>query len=170
MMLPSLIAPPSLSSLRALGLILAGVIVLQACAGQQPRPEVLGMDEAFARQVTDAYDTPPRVTRSVDISYPGVRLREGEDGHTTVRFTVDTNGRVTDFKSLSASHPAFSGYVKDRLRLWRFDPATLDGQPVPATLTRTFIFDADGGRKRSAPEPAPQRDDDGPRVVQPVGD
>lgn len=125
------------------------------------------MEAAFAR-VTDAYDTPPRVIRSVTIAYPGERLREGEDGATTVRFVVNTDGRIDDFRVVSATHPAFPGYLLNRLRLWRFEPATLNGAPVPVTITRTFTFDADGGRQRRAPARTPQRDDDGPQVVEPV--
>ena len=59
----------------------------------------------------------------------------------TVRYTVDTRGRVDELEVLSADPgKTFEATVRKAIRRWRHEPYLADGEPVAASVTRTFEF------------------------------
>jgi protein TonB len=60
-------------------------------------------------------------------------------GDVRVDALIDANGRVTTMKVISGPtllHQA----AMDALRQWKYQPAVLDGKPVPMNLTVTLQF------------------------------
>jgi protein TonB len=97
-----------------------------------PAPEpvitAVGMDRRFAGDLQ-----PP---------YPPALQRAEIEGIVTVRVQVGIDGRVMAVELVNADNPAFFTSTRDwALKRWRFKPATRDGEPVVAWITRTVRFE-----------------------------
>ena len=70
--------------------------------------------------------------------YPSASLRAEEEGVTRVRFTVGTDGRVSECAVVESSgFPRLDQRSCEIIqRRWRFEPATVDGAPVAETKTQ----------------------------------
>jgi protein TonB len=82
---------------------------------------------------------PARPLASVPPVYPSLAKSQHVSGDVRVDALIDANGRVTTMKIVSGPtllHQA----AKDALRQWKYQPATLDGKPVPMHLTVTIQF------------------------------
>jgi protein TonB len=74
--------------------------------------------------------------------YPSALQRAEIEGTVTVRVQVGIDGRVTAVELVKADDPAFFASTRDwALKRWRFKPATRDGAPVVAWITRTVRFE-----------------------------
>lgn len=153
-------------------LIAVSVLALSACGSGRLPPSVSAFNANLRPVLPVLYDQPPVVKRSVPISYPGVRLQEGESGSTRMAFTINKDGKVEDYDVIEATHPAFPGYVQKRLNQWRFAPAKKDGKPVAQRFVQVFRFQV--GNSASTPRDDRSRrierdpSDDGPQIVDPV--
>ncbi|MFN3370012.1 MAG: energy transducer TonB [Sphingomonadaceae bacterium] len=96
--------------------------------------------------------TPPQpIARTFAVSeedYPDASRRAGEEGVTGVRVVVGTNGQV---KSCEVVRSSGFNRLDERAcqiaqRRWRFKPATENGQPVEATITRNYRWQLQEGR------------------------
>ncbi len=80
-----------------------------------------------------------RLLSSVPPSYPVLAKSQHISGDVRVDALIDANGRVTTMKVVSGPtllHQA----AMDALRLWKYQPATLNGNSVPMHLTVTIQF------------------------------
>jgi TonB family protein len=80
-----------------------------------------------------------RLISSVPPSYPLLARTQHITGDVKLDALVDPTGRVTNMKVISGPvllHQA----AMAALRQWRYQPATLDGKPVPMHLTVTIQF------------------------------
>jgi TonB family protein len=80
-----------------------------------------------------------KLTSKVDAIYPAMAKNQHISGDVRVDALIDANGRVTTMKVISGPtllHQA----AMDALRQWKYQPATLDGKPVPMHLTVTLQF------------------------------
>jgi TonB family protein len=76
-------------------------------------------------------DVPPIV--------PDVAIRVGIKGIVIVEITIDTDGSVKDARVLR-SIPLLDQAALDAVRQWRYEPPTVDGQPVTVVMTVTVPF------------------------------
>ena len=51
-----------------------------------------------------------------------------------VGLTIDTTGKVRNFKIVRSSSPCISKAIADAVQQWTFCPAERDGQPVETTM------------------------------------
>jgi TonB family protein len=71
--------------------------------------------------------------------YPALAKNQHVSGNVLVDALIDANGKVTTMKVISG--PALLHQAAmDALRQWKYQPATLDGKPVPMHLTVTLQF------------------------------
>ena len=71
--------------------------------------------------------------------YPALARNQHVSGDVVIDALIDASGRVTTMKVISGPtllHQA----AKDALRQWKYQPASLDGKPVPMHLTVTLQF------------------------------
>ncbi len=69
--------------------------------------------------------------RNTPPAYPHEGLRRGLNGVALYVFDVNEQGRTTNIRTLaSIPHPMFGPPGEEAIRQWRYDPATVDGQPV----------------------------------------
>ena len=83
----------------------------------------------------------PKLVHSVAPVYPSAARQGGVFGNVVIQAQVDKQGNVVSTKVLSgpsALQLAAMAAVKD----WKYQPATLDGAPVPAQVTVTIRFQA----------------------------
>jgi TonB family protein len=80
-----------------------------------------------------------RLISSVPPVYPQLARTQRMSGNVVVDALIDTNGRVSTMKVLSG--PALLHQsAMDALRQWKYEPATLNGQPMAMHLTVTIQF------------------------------
>lgn len=83
---------------------------------------------------------------------PGRRLqartptapRDGSrEGTACVEVTIDTEGKIVDPEVLYTTSPQFARHFLAALKGWRYEPATLDGQPVEmrTVVSATYTID-----------------------------
>lgn len=93
----------------------------------------------------------PKVLTTRPVAYPEQAFLNRVEGTVRVKFQVDDTGHVT-----SVTVPKSSGSVlldavalSRDLKQWTFQPATLDGKPVPGTVEKEFEFHLDPAQQRA---------------------
>ena len=82
-----------------------------------------------------------RLLSAVQPEYPRYALQHGVSGKVTLGFTVGTDGRVSNIKVLAAEpRRVFDSAAIEALRQWRFEPFTMNGQPVAHEVRQTLDF------------------------------
>lgn len=82
---------------------------------------------------------PAKLLSSASPVYPTLAKNQHVGGDVKIDALVDATGRVTAMKVITGPtllHQA----AMDALRQWRYQPATLDGKPVPMHVTVTLQF------------------------------
>src|SRR5712692_6684710 len=80
-----------------------------------------------------------KLISAVPPAYPTLAKNQHVSGNVLIDALIDANGRVTTMKIVSGPtllHQA----ARDALKQWKYQPATLDGKPVPMHLTVTIQF------------------------------
>jgi len=72
----------------------------------------------------------PKLLHMVPPSYPLAAKQINLQGEVTVQASVDTKGKVIDAKVVSGP-VLLQQAAMDAVRNWKYEPATLDGKPVP---------------------------------------
>jgi len=115
---------------------------------EEPAPEGLnaGLAGSNAQPSAPAAPLPiggdvkqAKLISSVPPVYPSLAKTQHVSGNVQVDALIDATGRVTTMKVVSGPtllHQA----AMDALRQWKYQPATLDGKPVPMHLTVTLQF------------------------------
>lgn len=95
----------------------------------------IGATQSDTRQVPLRFD-PPTVISTVDAVYP---VQSVASGTVVLEVSLDDNGKITDVHVVrgiaSLTEPAVHS-----VRQWKFQPAKLDGKPVPAKIAVAFSF------------------------------
>lgn len=79
-------------------------------------------------------NTPPVLVKNVAARYPTVATRTRQQGWVVVSFTVDADGGTSDVKVVqSQPRHIFDRAAVDAVERYRFNPATRNGEPVPAS-------------------------------------
>lgn len=104
---------------------------------------VLGV--ASSLDLSAALTTRLKITQSVEARFPpSLLLIPVTSGDVVVMITVDETGRLTDALPLRYTHEALATEAMRILPLWHYQPATLDGQPVPVRTEVQLSFQAAG--------------------------
>jgi len=80
-----------------------------------------------------------RVLHQVTPVYPALARMTRVQGAVVLLMTIDETGVPTDVKVL-AGHPGLQEAALQAARQWRFEPARVDGRPVPASFRLTLNF------------------------------
>jgi len=82
----------------------------------------------------------PEVAKYVEPQLPNDVLTPGETGKVIVKCAISEDGELIGVKTLSSSHEALTEVVMQALEKWEFKAATLNGEPVRATVDIPFSF------------------------------
>lgn len=89
-------------------------------------------------------------SHSCENEYPPIAVRLNQQGTTTIKFTVDPNGRVSDVRVVGSSgHDSLDEAAVRCASSWHYKPALADGHPVPAPWTTDVQW-----KLQNAPNPA----------------
>lgn len=88
----------------------------------------------------DAYD-PPRLARYVAPQLPAGSVSAGQPGGAEVAVIIDTTGRVTDTRIISATNPALEVPALAAVKQWRFTPGRKDGQLIGMSFIFPVVFE-----------------------------
>lgn len=81
-----------------------------------------------------------KVLKKVDAVYPPAAKDARIQGTVILHVLVGKTGEVEDVEVLKGLPKGLSEAAVAAVRQWRFEPATVDGKPVPARTTLTFNF------------------------------
>jgi TonB family protein len=103
----------------------------------------------------DGVTPPVRIPESlVQPSYPEALRKAGIQGAVLLQTKIDRQGRVSEVEVLHTEqpdHPSMAAAAIEAIEQWRYEPATLEGQPVEVYVTLTIQFRLDN-TKRPASE------------------
>lgn len=121
-------------------LSLRGWQVLRRDSGSDPRVLValnpdLGLNAASLRDVRV-----PRLVRSEKPQYTTAALRAKIDGEVELDAIVELDGTVSGIRVVHPLDDGLDQKAVDALRQWRFEPATLHGQPVRLRIDVVLDF------------------------------
>ncbi|MGD8562007.1 MAG: energy transducer TonB [Desulfarculaceae bacterium] len=101
----------------------------------------LGPAQLGRYQVTEV-DQGPMVKAQVPPMYPYHAKRQGIEGMVSVRFLVDSKGRVSKLSIIKADPPnVFENAVRRSLLRWSFRPGYKDGRPVDTWVETDIVFE-----------------------------
>lgn len=104
---------------------------------------------AVLEGVEGYFDTPPRLVFGKVPVYPIRAAISGIPASVSLRYTIGADGRTRDIEVIGGSGKPFSTHAVIAVREWRFEPATLGGEPVPFTVEQSISF-GDGARDFTA--------------------
>lgn len=81
----------------------------------------------------------PKLLSSVMPVYPSTARSSGQQGDVVVDTTIDKSGRVVRMHAITGPTSLRSAAM-DALRRWRYEPSTLDGEPVEVQMQVTIKF------------------------------
>lgn len=89
---------------------------------------------------SDTTSHPAKAVKRVNPKYPINEARKGREGWVRMSFMVTENGKVKDVVVEDSS--GIKGFEKQAVRAvkkWRYEPATLDGLPVPSGQNKVIL-------------------------------
>jgi TonB family protein len=82
----------------------------------------------------------PSVNKQVEAKYTKEAQKADVEGVVLLRCTVGRDGRATDIKVLHSLGYGLDENAVKSLRKWKFKPATLNGKPLPYTISVETVF------------------------------
>ena len=134
----------------ALAARLVCLLAASGCATQDVSREPSGgsLDEQIAMPpgaLSDCdradFDQPPKlIFGGLPLYLVGCRL-SGLEGSATLKFTVQSDGRIDDIQAESPESRSFRDHSVIALRTWKLEPALKDGAPVTTSCKMRFIYE-----------------------------
>jgi TonB family protein len=113
-------------------------IIGQSLSSAAPQASALPAPAALAPRKGGELQQ-PKLLSSVAAVYPPLARAQGAQGDVTIDALIDVNGKVSATNALTGN-PLLQKAAVDALRLWKYQPATLNGEPIPIHLTVTISF------------------------------
>jgi periplasmic protein TonB len=82
---------------------------------------------------------PPKLVSTVLPIYPAIARSAGVEGSVVIEASIGPNGNVVSTKVISGQ-PILRQSALDALRKWKYQPATLNGEPIAVQITVTIQF------------------------------
>jgi TonB family protein len=81
----------------------------------------------------------PKLLASVAAVYPPLARARRVQGDVVVDALIDATGKVTDTKIITGN-PLLQSAAADSVRLWKYQPAHLNGEAIPIHVNVTITF------------------------------
>jgi protein TonB len=82
---------------------------------------------------------PPRQTYSIDPEYPALARQAHISGTVVVEAVIDERGNVVQAHAVSG-HPLLLSAALGAVFQWKYEPTSLNGQPVSVELRVLVVF------------------------------
>jgi TonB family protein len=119
-----------------------GVAVLAAVALATGGAEV----QAQPAQVPPPADAPqhtivpPKLAKFVEAEFPPSEVKAGKGATVVLQISITATGAVADVTVLESAGPAFDVPAVAAARQFVFEPAVVDGKPIPVKITYRYVF------------------------------
>ncbi len=84
-----------------------------------------------------------KITNQVKWTYPNEAIKQGIKGNVVIHLTLDALGRIKEITPVEGPS-ILSEAVSDAVKQWKFEPTTLDGEPVEVGLNVGASFQLGG--------------------------
>jgi TonB family protein len=118
----------------------------QAPAGASGSKEVKILAPAGTRLKAGAVVTAAKLIKRVNPAYPPLARQTRISGTVSLDAVIGKDGSVLQLKVLSG-HPLLIQAALDAVRLWKYSPTLLEGEPVEVETTIDVIFSIQDGNK-----------------------
>ncbi len=112
---------------------------MTAAKASSPRPAAKSAAKSEANSGKDSAIVPPKLIHSVQAVASLEAMRDFERGNVVIDAVVGTSGEV-HFISVISGPPSLRAPAVESLKEYKYEPATRNGQPVPAHVTITIHF------------------------------
>jgi TonB family protein len=93
--------------------------------------------------------TEPKVIHKVNPTYPEEARKARLTGVVVCETVITAAGEISDVKILRTADEVFNQPTIDALKQWKFEPATLEGEPVDVIYILTIKYRLDSGEKKT---------------------
>ncbi len=83
---------------------------------------------------------PPRRIKEIKPRYTAAAERDQIEGTIVLRVTIDKKGRVVKVQLIRGLGYGLDEVTIEAVKLWRYSPKTVDGEPVRSTKTENVEF------------------------------
>jgi TonB family protein len=119
---------------RSLSALLALALTTLASPGSaQPSP-------AGGAGTAQRVITPPKLTRFVEADFPPSEASLGHGATVVLQIAITATGSVADVRVLESAGAAFDAAAIAAARQFVFEPALVDGAPIPVRITYRYAF------------------------------
>jgi TonB family protein len=101
-------------------------------SAQQPAP---GGDAPPQRTIV-----PPKLVKFVEAEFPPSEAAAGKGATVMLQIAIAATGQVADVKVLESAGAAFDAAAVAAAKQFVFDPALVDGKPIPVKITYRYVF------------------------------
>ena len=116
-----------------LSLVVVALFAAAACRAQKEPVRAPAVAECAGPRLTTDGVLMPKALRRVEPDLSACS-RSKTVPAAVVTVTIDTAGKVRNFKTVRSSSPCIEKAIADAVHQWTFCPAERDGQPVEATM------------------------------------
>jgi TonB family protein len=83
---------------------------------------------------------PPKLVTFVQAEFPPSEVAAGHGATVVLQIAIDVAGKVAGVYVLESAGPAFDAAAVEAAKRFVFEPATLDGRPIPVKITYRYQF------------------------------
>jgi len=83
---------------------------------------------------------PPKLTTFVQAEFPPSEVAAGRGATVVLQIAIDATGKVAGVGVLESAGPAFDAAAVGAARQFVFEPAIVDGKPIPVKITYRYAF------------------------------
>jgi TonB family protein len=91
-------------------------------------------------ETTKSSLSPPKLKKFVEAAYPPDKQKEGVGARVVLAIDVEESGRVGNVEVVSSAGLDFDAAAVAAARQFEFEPATMDGTPVPVKIQYAYKF------------------------------
>lgn len=84
--------------------------------------------------------TPPIPIHKVDPQYPAELRKDRVTGIVTIEAFIDKTGKIQNVTVLRSADQRLNEYALEAVRMWRFKPGTVNGEPVDVIFQLDIAF------------------------------
>ena len=115
---------------------LFGLLLLPLATSRGGEPASAGVPEGYTSLKIDQTWQPVFPYQAMMLGF--------QNGEAHVVIDVDATGKLTDWLVVGYNYPAFAEQAVAALKKWKFEPARMQGDPVPVVTRVDFNFEKEG--------------------------
>ena len=127
------------------------LLLFVACASTPDAPEIVGSTgvadrsvepsmSAGSGDVSDGNMIPPKLITRAEPDYPESMRKDGIQGRVVITAMIDREGNVKDPTVLESINEILDAEAINCIAKWKFEPGTVDGEPVDVEMTMSVEF------------------------------